>query len=131
MKPFYARFMATLALSWIVTSCNTEKDSPDYREEFIGEYFGIRTNSSWMLGGPSNSSQVEDTVLVVAVGDSLLRIDGTEIPIGADGYFFGYGGGSASSYYSAEFSHGDSLTTELNGGGPGGGYHSTFKGRKR
>ncbi|MCB9190088.1 MAG: hypothetical protein H6603_08830 [Flavobacteriales bacterium] len=119
-----------MALSSIISSCNTEKDSPDYRDEFVGEYFGIRTNSSWMLGEPGTSSQVEDTVLVVAVGDSLLRIDGTEIPIGPDGYFFEYRGGSASSYYSAEFSQGDSLTTELNGGGLGGGYHSTFQGKK-
>jgi hypothetical protein len=131
MNPYYGRFMTTLVLSCIISSCNTEKDSPDHRDEFVGEYFGIRTNSSWMLGEPGTSSQVEDTVIVVAVGDSLLSIDGTEIPIGLDGYFFGYGGGSASSYFSAEFSHGDSLTTELNGGGLGGGYHSTFKGRKR
>jgi hypothetical protein len=112
-------------------SCNNETTfDADYRDGFIGTYVGVRTSSSWMLGEPSSSSSATDTVLVSAVGDSLLKIDQTEILIGEDGLFFEQGGGSTSSYFSVTFTS-DSLHTNMNGGGLGGGYHSAFRGRKQ
>lgn len=91
---------------------------------------GIRTSSSWSLNSPTTSSEIEDTVIVIAVGDSSVLINATEIFIGADGEFFEQGGASVSSYFSVSFLNGDSLLSEMNGGGLGGGYHSTFKGKK-
>lgn len=112
------------------SSCKKEHSS-DYRDGFVGTYIGPRTSTSWMLGEPSQSTEVTDTVTVVAVADSMLRIDATEATIGEDGYIWMQGSSSASSYYSAQFFSTDSLEININGGGLGGGYHSTFLGKRQ
>ena len=120
-----------LLLPFAFYSCE-EKDilSSDYRDDFTGTYIGIRTSSSWMLGEPSSSSSIIDTVIVTALDDSLLKVDQTEILIREDGLFFEQGGGGVSNYFSVAFVN-DSLHTDLNGGGLGGGYHNAFRGEKQ
>lgn len=123
-----------LALSLVVTSgCNSESivPEPDYRDAFEGDYIGTRSSYSWMMGEPTVTTVVADTVVVIAVGDSSIIIDQTTIQIGVDGQFFEQGTGSVSSYFSGRFFAGDSLETDMNGGGLGGGYHSSFEGKKR
>lgn len=122
----YIFFAAALA------SCDqTPVPDPDYREMFEGQYVGTRVNSSWSLNGPTNTTEFIDTVTVIAIGDSSVIVEAREIPIDSDGYFFEQGNGSASSYFSVQFIAPDSLNTDLNGGGLGGGYHSRFNGRRQ
>ncbi len=124
------RKIALLILVVILVGCNaTTPGDPDYRDAFVGEYFGIQTSTSWSLNGPTTSSEIADTILVSMVGDSSLMIESAEFTIGVDGEIFEQGGGSISSYYSASF-YQDSLQIDVNGGGLGGGYHTTFKGKK-
>ena len=122
----------TLLLATLM-GCNSDSivPEPDYRDGFEGEYIGIRSSYSWSLGQPSNTTVSEDTVFVIAIGDSSVMIDQTTIQIGADGSFFEQGSASASSYYSGRFFSEDSLETDLNGGGLGGGYHVSFSGKRR
>ncbi|MCF8463329.1 MAG: hypothetical protein K9G41_00705 [Flavobacteriales bacterium] len=116
----------------IIAGCNSDPIiAEDYRDAFFGTYIGIRTNSSWSLNGPSTSYNLADTIEVFIVADSSVTVEEAEIIIGTDGEFYEQGGSSASSYFSVRFFNGDSLVTELNGGGLGGGYHSTFRGRKQ
>jgi hypothetical protein len=127
------RFSILILVGTIISGCNSDSSPdpvPDYRDVFEGQYVGIRTNSSWSWNGPNTSTDMADTIDVVAIGDSAILIDGTEIQINIDGEFFEQGNGGASSYFSVQFNQPDSLRTDLNGGGLGGGYHSTFKGRK-
>jgi len=125
MREWSAVFFLVLA----AIGCNNSSDL-DYRDVFEGDYIGTRTSTSWSLGGGSSSSTVIDTIVVLAVGDSSLLIDATEIMINPNGEFFEQGMSSVSSYFSVRFFNGDSLETEMNGGGLGGGYHSSFAGRK-
>lgn len=113
-----------------ILSCNSSNNEPDYRGAFIGEYRGTRTSTHWTLGEPGSTTQVQEEITVTMVGDSSLDIGGTEVPIGIDGQFFGQGGASVSSYYSVEFFNGDSLITDQNSGGLGGGSRTTFRGKK-
>lgn len=127
------RLLIPILIGTAISACNSDINPdpvPDYRDMFQGQYIGVRTNSSWSLNGPTTSTDVADTISVVAVGDSAILIDGTEIQISIDGEFFEQGNSGASSYFSVQFSQPDSLRTDMNGGGLGGGYHSTFKGRK-
>jgi len=118
-------------LALIFAGCNSDPIiAEDYRDAFVGTYIGTRTNSSWSLNSPSSSYDVADTIEVLAVSDSSVTLDVTEIIIRSDGEFYEHGSAGASSYFSARFFNGDSLITEMNGGGLGGGYHSTFKGKK-
>ena len=122
-------FFSIIAL--VMAGCNSDSIvAEDYRDAFVGTYIGTRTNSSWSLNGPSTSYDVADTIEVFVVADSSVSVDATEITIGIDGEFYEQGGSGASSFFSVQFFNGDSLITEMNGGGLGGGYHSTFKGKK-
>jgi hypothetical protein len=113
----------------LLASCHSEiDDEPDYRDSFVGHYTGTRTNSSWIMGQPPTSNTFADTVHVVAVGDSMLMIDGVEILISASGEYFS--SPYPSNYYSATFTTPDSLELDQNSGGLGGGNHSSFKGKK-
>ena len=114
----------------ICGGCNDSYTGPDYRDSFVGEYYGIRTNSSWSLTNPTSTSEIEATVLVIAIGDSSVQIDATEIDVSLDGRFYEQGTSSTSSYYTGQFYNGDSLQIDVNGGGLGGGYHSTFRGTR-
>ncbi|MBP9151207.1 MAG: hypothetical protein KBF73_02900 [Flavobacteriales bacterium] len=118
-------------LALVFAGCNSDPlIAEDYRDAFVGTYIGTRTNSSWSLNNPSTSYDIADTIEVFAVADSSVTVDATEITIGTDGEFYEQGGSGASSFFSVRFFSGDSLITEMNGGGLGGGYHSTFKGKK-
>ncbi|MCF8459727.1 MAG: hypothetical protein K9G46_03310 [Flavobacteriales bacterium] len=122
-------FFSIIAL--VMAGCNSDSIvAEDYRDAFVGTYIGTRTNSSWSLNGPSTSNEIADTIEVFAVADSMVTLDATEIIISTYGEFYEQGGSGASSYFSVQFLNGDSLITEMNGGGLGGGYHSTFKGKK-
>ena len=128
------RYLILLFVGTVLAGCNADTlpdPTPDYREVFEGRYIGVRTISSWTLNGPYTSVDQDDTVHVVLSGDSALLLNQTEIHIGTDGLFFEQGNAGASSYFSVQFSNGDSLRTDLNGGGLGGGYHNTFRGRKQ
>lgn len=127
------RSLTVFAVVLTSVGCNSDSlvPEPDYRDAFEGAYIGQRTSYSWSLGQPSNTVITEDTVFVAAIGDSSVAIDQTTIQIGVDGQFFEQGSASASSYFSGRFFSGDSLETDMNGGGLGGGYHSSFNGKKR
>lgn len=127
------RLLIPILIGTAISGCNSDINPDtvsDYRDVFQGQYIGIRTNSSWSMNGPTTSTDVADTISVVAVGDSAILIDGFEIQINVDGEFFEQGNGGASNYFSVQFIQPDSLRTDMNSGGLGGGYHSTFKGRK-
>jgi len=112
-----------------LASCNSEPDDePNYRDAFVGYYSGVRTTSSWIMGQPGSSSEFADTVHVVAVGDSMLSIDGVEILIPPSGEYFV--APYPSNYYSVKFTAPDSLKLDQNSGGLGGGNHSHFEGKK-
>lgn len=122
-----------LSIALVVYGCNSDTAPdpvPDYRDVFVGEYTGTRTNSTWALNGPSTSIDMADTLTVTAVGDSSVVIDNTESFISVDGAFFEQGNGGASNIYSVQFSSPNRLQTDVNSGGNGGGYHSTFRGQK-
>ena len=112
----------------VLSGCKRAENS-DYRDAFVGEYIGIRTTSSWIMGGPSNSSEMSVTVTVSSVGDSMIRVDATEVLIREDGLFFE--SPFPSNYFSVRFFGEDSLETDLNSGGLGGGNHSHFLGKRR
>lgn len=113
-----------------LASCNSDSDDgSDYRDAFVGYYSGVRTTSSWIMGQPGSSSEFADTVHVVAIGDSMLSIDGVEILIPQSGEYFYLP--YPSNYYSATFIAPDSLELDQNSGGLGRGNHSHFEGKKR
>lgn len=132
MKNIIGICILALTIAGIV-GCNSDPivPGPDYRDPFEGDYIGIRSSYSWTMGEPPITNEVADTVIVVSVGDSSIMIDQTTIHIAPSGEFWEQGGGSASSYFSVRFFGGDSLKTEMNTGGLGGGHHATFEGRKR
>jgi hypothetical protein len=115
-----------------IVSCNSNGLLPlaDYRDAFEGEFYGVRTNSSWTMGQPTSTETKQDTIVVVAIGDSSVMINGTEIQIDTEGYGFLQGQSSVSSYFSVSFFAGDSIETNMNGGGLSGGYHSNFIGKR-
>lgn len=125
MRVAFLVFVAT-----IINGCNSSNTNPDYRDSFVGEYLGIHTNSSWNLNEPGSTSEIEDTVLVITIGDSSVQIGSTEIDVSPDGTFHEQGTSSTSSYYAGRFFSGDSLQIDVNGGGLGGGYRSTFQGKR-
>ena len=123
--------IALLALvALVMNGCKESYNEPDYRDSFVGEYYGIRTNSSWNLNEPGSTSEMEDTVLVILISDSSIQLNSTEIYVSPDGAFYEQGTSSTSSYYAGRFFSGDSLQIDVNGGGLGGGYHSTFRGKR-
>lgn len=126
------RFWACCIMLFGIVSCNSNGLLPlaDYRDAFEGEFYGVRTNSSWTMGQPTSTETKQDTIVVVAIGDSSVIINGTEIQIDPEGYGFLQGQSSVSSYFSVSFFAGDSIETNMNGGGLGGGYHSNFIGKR-
>ncbi|MBI1289348.1 MAG: hypothetical protein GC178_17405 [Flavobacteriales bacterium] len=122
--------LAALLIAVGFSSCKKEH-AADYRDGFVGTYIGPRTSTSWMLGEPSHTTDTTDTVTVVAVGDSSIRVDATEMTIGEDGYSMLSGIGSPSNYFSVQFFSTDSLEVNTNTGGLGGGFRTHFLGRKQ
>jgi hypothetical protein len=123
-----------LMMPVLLFSCEEEDvvdDSiADYRDEFVGNYAGWRHSSNWLMGQPTIVTyDGSDTYTVVAVGDSFISLNGSDsIPIGPDGEFSQFSGGS--SFFSIQFSAPDSLHVTNSSGGLGGGSTTNFNGKK-
>jgi len=128
------RKLIFLMMPVLLFSCEGEdivdNSTPDYRDEFVGNYSGWRHSSNWLMGQPTVVTyDGPDNYTVVAVGDSFLSLNGSDsFPIRPSGEFTHFSG--VSSFYSVIFVAPDSLKVTNNNGGLGGGSTTNFKGKK-
>ncbi|MDD2622090.1 MAG: hypothetical protein WC142_07045 [Bacteroidales bacterium] len=123
-------------LSFLI-SCN--KESKDYRDEFVGNYLCHQTGGCYTLD--TTYPKIDTTLLVTVtkVEDSLITILNVTLKLnpisgtfGVDenGYVIEYPGGSGYRIFKGYFSN-DSIVFHTFGGGHGGGCNYDYKGIKQ
>jgi hypothetical protein len=117
---------------FIFVGCDEDEPEPeptDYRDEWVGTYFGHKWTSYWVMGQQTTYADGPDTLVITIVGDSAISVDGgPEMTIDSTGIFDQNQG--ASSHYRLEFRASDSLVVNSNNGGLGGGTTYLFRGKR-
>lgn len=117
---------------FIFGGCDEDEPEPepvDYRDVWVGTYLGHKCTSYWQMGQQTTYADGPDTLVITAVGDSAISVDGgPEMTIDSTGIFEQFQGGS--NHYLLEFRAPDSLVVNSNNGGLGGGTTYLFKGRR-